>query len=206
MNNLSYENKFDFYENEWTCRGNTFSYEWFHTKTRFDTEAYIKPPSPHYLSFAKMYFLLIISIHSNRCRLRESRHQSLCDACLCVSVVWLGIFCGYSSPLLLAAQELWFQYLGKHYIEHLYFSFKNNGDDDVDTPCWIKLDVLPALEQGQGNVTQGKGLLVMSCKKKVTCNVTQAVESVSLSHFWWAGKFLWDFVRSTEILIERFSW
>ena len=25
---------------------------------------------------------------------------------------------------------------------------------------WIKLDVLPDLEQGQGNVTQGKGLLV----------------------------------------------
>ena len=46
-------------------QGKTFSYEWFHTKTRFDTEAYIKPPSPHYLSFAKMYFLLIISIHSS---------------------------------------------------------------------------------------------------------------------------------------------
>ena len=65
-----------------------------------------------------------------------------------------------------------------------YFSFIKDGDDDVDTPCWIKLDVLPALEQGQGNVTQGKGLLVMSCKKKVTCHVTQAVVSVSLSHFW----------------------
>ena len=37
----------------------------FTTKTRFDTEAYIKPPSPHYLSFSKMYFLLIISIHSS---------------------------------------------------------------------------------------------------------------------------------------------
>ena len=33
--------------------------------------------------------------------------------------------------------------------------------------------MLPALEQGQG-----KGLLVMSCKKKVSCNVKQAVESV----------------------------
>ena len=42
----------------------------------------------------------------------------------------------------------------------IYFSFIKDGDDDVDTPCWIKLDVLPALEQGQGNVTQGKGLLV----------------------------------------------
>ena len=24
---------------KWTCRGNTFTYEWFYTKTRFDTEA-----------------------------------------------------------------------------------------------------------------------------------------------------------------------
>ena len=35
----------------------------------------------------------------------------------------------------------------------IYFSFIKDGDDDVDTPCWIKLDVLPALEQEQGNVT-----------------------------------------------------
>ena len=41
----------------------------------------------------------------------------------------------------------------------IYFSFVKDGDDDVDTPCSIKLDVLPALEQGQGNVTQGKGHL-----------------------------------------------
>ena len=87
----------------------------------------------------------------------------------------------------------------------IYFRFIKDGDDDVDTPCWIKLDVLPALEQEQGNVTLGKGLLVMSRKKKVTCNVTQAVENVTLSHFWWASKFLRDFVRSTEILIERVS-
>ena len=65
----------------------------------------------------------------------------------------------------------------------IYFSFIKDGDDDVDTPCWIKLDVLPALEQGQGNVTQGKGLLVMSRKKKVFCNVTQAVESVRARSF-----------------------
>ena len=54
------------------------------------------------------------------------------------------------------------------------------GDDDVDTPCWIQLDVLPALEQGQGNVTQGKGLFIMSRKKKVSCSVTQVVEFVTL--------------------------
>ena len=72
MNNLSYENKFDLYENEHARE--TFSYEWFHTKTRFDTEAkdnskwsIIKPPSLHYLSFTKVYFLLIISIHSQTC-------------------------------------------------------------------------------------------------------------------------------------------
>lgn len=41
----------------------------------------------------------------------------------------------------------------------IYFSFVTDGEDDVDTPCWIQLDVLPALEQGQGNVTQGKGHL-----------------------------------------------
>ena len=101
----------------------------------------------------------------------------------------------------------------------IYSSFLKDGDDDVDTPCWIKLDVLPALEQGQGNVTQAKNSLVMSLKK-VTCNVTQAVESVtfvkllvplSLSAFFaqdflWASKFLRDFVRSTVTLIKRFSW
>jgi len=31
---FSYENEFDL-----TCRGNTFSYEWFCTRTRFDTDA-----------------------------------------------------------------------------------------------------------------------------------------------------------------------
>ena len=30
----------------------------------------------------------------------------------------------------------------------IYFSFIKDGDDDVDTPCWIKLGVLSALEQG----------------------------------------------------------
>lgn len=41
----------------------------------------------------------------------------------------------------------------------IYFSFVIDGEEDVDTPCWIQLDVLPALEQGQGNVTQEKGHL-----------------------------------------------
>ena len=36
MQNLSYEKEFDLHENE--ARWNTFSYEWFHTKTRFDKE------------------------------------------------------------------------------------------------------------------------------------------------------------------------
>ena len=57
--NLSYENNFDLYENERAG-----------DKTRFDSEAkdnskwlIIKPPYPHYLSFAKIYFLFVISIH-----------------------------------------------------------------------------------------------------------------------------------------------
>ena len=58
----------------------------------------------------------------------------------------------------------------------IYCSVIIDGDDDVDTPCWIQIDVLPALEQGQGNVTHGKGLFVMSRKKKVSCSVTQVVE------------------------------
>ena len=36
--NLSYEKEFDSCENE-PGRGNSFSYEWFRTKTRFETEA-----------------------------------------------------------------------------------------------------------------------------------------------------------------------
>ena len=54
----------------------------------------------------------------------------------------------------------------------IYFSFVKDGEDDVDTPCWVQLDVLPALQQGEGNVTQGKIELVMSRKEKVPCNVT----------------------------------
>ena len=38
MQNLSKENKFDLDENE-LVRGNSVSYKWFHTKTRFDGEA-----------------------------------------------------------------------------------------------------------------------------------------------------------------------
>lgn len=37
----------------------------------------------------------------------------------------------------------------------IYFSFVKDGEDDVDTPCWVQLDMLPAMEQGKGNVTQG---------------------------------------------------
>ena len=44
----------------------------------------------------------------------------------------------------------------------IYFSFVKDGDNGVDTPCSIKLDVLPALEQDK----------VISRKEKVTCNVT----------------------------------
>ena len=161
-----------------------------------------------------MFFLLIISIHSQTCRLRESRHQSLCDPFVSVFQVFdwesfavtVGHYClqpkNFDSEIDESITSS----------NSIYFSLIKDGDDDVDTAYWIKLDVLPALEQGQGNVTQGKGLLVMSHKKKVNDvqafwrNVTQAVESVSLSHFWWASKFLRDIVRSTEILIEQFSW
>ena len=38
----------------------------------------------------------------------------------------------------------------------IYFSFVKDGEDDVDTPCWVQLDVLPAMEQGKGSVTRGK--------------------------------------------------
>ena len=45
MRNLQYENKFDLQENK-TVSGTHFQmngHEWFHTKTRFDTEAKGKP-------------------------------------------------------------------------------------------------------------------------------------------------------------------
>ena len=176
--------------------------------------------SPH-LSFAKIYFLLTISIHLQTCRLRESRHQSLCDA----SVSAFQVFDWESFAVTVRHYCLQPKNFDSN-IEasiisstSIYFNFLKDGDDDVDTPCWIKLDVLPALEQRQGNVTQAKNSLVMSLRK-VTCSVTQAVESVSffkllvplsLSAFfaeeflWRASKFLRDFVRSTVTLIERFS-
>ncbi|KAL9962674.1 hypothetical protein ACROYT_G031796 [Oculina patagonica] len=31
----------------------------------------------------------------------------------------------------------------------IYFSFVKDGEDDVDTPCWVQLDVLQAVEQGK---------------------------------------------------------
>ena len=192
----------------------------------FDTEAkdnskwsVIKPPSPHYYSFTKIYFLFIISIHSQTSCLRESRHQSLCDA----SVSAFQVFDWESFAVTVRHYCLQPKNFDSNIEESIisstsiYFSFIKDGDDDVDTPCWIQLDVLPALEQGQGNVTQGKGLSVMSHKKKVSCSVTQVVEFVTLlvplsrsaffaeEFFWRASKFLRDFVRSTEIPIERFS-
>ena len=118
--------------------------------------------------------------------LRESRHQSLCDASVCA----FQVFDWESFAVTVRHYCLQPKSFDSNVEESIisstsiYFSSIIDGDDDVDTPCWIKLDVLPALEQGQGNVTQGKGLLVMSCKEKVTCHVTQAVVSVSLSHFW----------------------
>ena len=140
----------------------------------------LKPPSPHYLSFAKIYFLLIISIHFRHVGY-ENQDINLCDA----SVSVLQVFDWESFAVTVRHYCLQPKNFDSNIEESIisstsiYFSFIK-----VDTPCWIKLDVLPALEQGQGNVTQGKGLLVMSCKKKVTCHVTQAVVSVSLSHFW----------------------
>ena len=168
-----------------------------------------------------MYFLLTISIHPQTCRLRESRHQSLCDASVCA----FQVFDWESFAVTVRHYCLQPKNFDSNIEESIisstsiYFSFIKDGDDDVDTPCWIKLDVLPALEQGQGNVTQAKDSLVMSLKK-VTCNVTQAVESVSFvkllvllslsaffaEDFLWACKFLQDFVRSTVTLIERFCW
>ena len=157
------------------------------TKHREILAASLRSSSPalpshcHFLSFAKIYFLLIISIHFQTFRLRESRHQSLCDASVCAFQVFDWESFAVTVRHYCLQPKTFDSNIEESIISStsIYFSFIK-----VDTPCWIKLDVLPALEQGQGNVTQGKGLLVMSCKKKVTCHVTQAVESVSLSHFW----------------------
>ena len=37
----------------------------------------------------------------------------------------------------------------------VFFSFVKDGKDDVSTPCWVQLDVLQALHQGQGDVYGG---------------------------------------------------
>ena len=48
----------------------------------------------------------------------------------------------------------------------IYFSFVKDGEDDVDTPCWVELEVLPAMEQGKGNVTQGDDQLKLCHERK----------------------------------------
>ena len=99
----------------------------------------IKPPSPHYLSFAKICFLLIISIHFQTCRLRESRHQSLCDASVCA----FQVFDWESFPVTVRHYCLQPKNFDSNIEESIisstsiYFSFIKDGDDDVDTPCWI---------------------------------------------------------------------
>ena len=32
----------------------------------------------------------------------------------------------------------------------IYFSFVKDGDYDASTPCWVQLDVVPALQQAKG--------------------------------------------------------
>lgn len=32
----------------------------------------------------------------------------------------------------------------------IYLSFVKDGDDDASTPCWVQLDVVPALQQAKG--------------------------------------------------------
>ena len=117
-------------------------------------------------------------IQSHTCRLRESWHQSLCDVSVCAFQVFDWESFAVTVRHYCLQPKNFDSNIEASIISStsIYFSFIKDGDDDVDTPCWIKLDVLPALEQGQGNVTQGKGLLVMSRKKKVTCNVTQVEE------------------------------
>ena len=130
------------------------------------------------LLFTKIYFLLIVSIHSQTCWLRESRHQSLCDASVCA----FQVFDWESFAVTVRHYCLQPKNFDSNIEESIisstsiYFSIIIDGDDDVDTPCWIQLDALTALEQGQGNVTHGKGLFLMSRKKKVSCSVTQVVE------------------------------
>ena len=120
------------------------------------------PSHCHFLSFVKIYFLLIISIHFQTCRLRESRHQSLCDASVCAFQVFDWESFAVTVRHYCLQPKNFDSEIEESIISStsIYFSFIKDGDDDVDTPCWIKLDVLPALEQRQGNVTQGKGLLV----------------------------------------------
>ena len=64
VNNLSYENKFALYENEHARE--TFSYEWFHTKTRFDTEARQFEMIYYQATVSQLFIIYrnIFSIHS----------------------------------------------------------------------------------------------------------------------------------------------
>ena len=109
----------------------------------------------------KIYILPIVSIPCQLTRIKTSISRSLRDA----SVSAFQVFDWESFAVTVRHHCLQPKNFDSN-IEasilsstSIYFSFVTDGEDDVDTPCWIQLDVLPALEQGQGNVTQGKGHL-----------------------------------------------
>ena len=54
----------------------------------------------------------------------------------------------------------------------IYFSFVKDGEDDVSTPCWAQLDVLPALQQGKGNVML----------PRIICNLDSKFSTVVVFH------------------------
>ena len=46
----------------------------------------------------------------------------------------------------------------------IFFSFVKDGKDDVNTPCWVQLDVLEAFHQAQGTVSRSDCILSYSRK------------------------------------------
>ena len=92
---------------------------WHRGKRQFEMVYYQATVSPLLFIYQNIFSPYRFYTFSDMLVTRIKTSITLWRVCLCASGVWLGIFRGYSSSLLLAAQELWFQYWGKHHIEYL---------------------------------------------------------------------------------------
>ena len=53
----------------------------------------------------------------------------------------------------------------------IFFSFVKDGKDDVNTPCWVQLDVLEAFHQAEGTVSRSD--CILSLVVYLSCSVSE---------------------------------